>query len=449
MVHLLNFDPYQIPYQARVLELIRKKWNWDSGRYLEILLSGGVGSAKSTLLAHIAVTHCLFNRRALVAVCRRSLPDLKRTLIQEILDHLAPLKEGKNYLYNHSTQSFWFPQTDSRIGPVTWADRHYKKIRSLKLSCVIIEEGVENDEEDFQAFLELKARLRRRPIIKENLLIVATNPDSPDHWLYRYFIEPQPHDTRFVFYSTPFDNPFLPPGYIEQLKNDLDPINAERLIHGRWVRNNSKIIYSSFSDSNILPTITIREDLPLDISFDFNVAIGKPLSTVIGQYDKRNDCYYVIDSVTIETISTDAMTQELISRGYIVRGRRIRIFGDATGRARSTKSLSSDYDIIASSLAKVVGNEFEICVPTTNPPIKERHNRVNAVLCNANNERRCLIASKAQMLIKGLRLTALKEGSGYLEDDSKDYQHVTTALGYWICYIESTKQMKPIYCIKR
>ena len=27
-----------------------------------------------------------------------------------------------------------------------------------------------------------------------------------------------------------------------------------------------------------------------------------------------------------------------------------------------------------------------------------------------------------------------------VEDDSKDYQHITTALGYYICWIDNAKQ---------
>lgn len=449
-VHLTTFDPYKIPYQARVLELLRKKWDWNSGSYPEILLSGGYGSAKSTLLAHLAVTHCLFNRRALVAVCRRTLPDLKRTLIQEIIDHLSPLTPGKHYIYNKSSQMIWFPHTDSRIGPVTWADKQYKKIRSLKLSGVIIEEGAENNEDDFEAFLELKARLRRRPVIKENFLVVATNPDSPDHWLYRYFIEPQPHPTRFVFYSKPEDNPFLPPGYVEQLRKDLDPISARRYLDGEWIGRDNNAIYYCFSEKeNVTEKVELLPHLPLDISFDFNIGIGKPMSVTIGQYDERMDLFRVIDSVTIQSLATQDMMQELEGRGCLEpkNGGRVhvRVFGDATGAARSTKSLHSDYDIIASYLGRLSHKvTFELCVPRSNPPIKERHNIVNSYLLNAQGRRRVLIGSNAKMLIRGLRLTALKDGASYVEDDSKDYQHITTALGYWICYLHNQKGASPL-----
>lgn len=439
MVTLTTFDPYKIPWQARVLELLRKKWDWGNNSYPEILLSGGVGSAKSTLLAHIAVTHCLFNRKALVALCRKALPDLKRTLFQEVLDHLEPMTLKKHYYVNHSNCSIFFPHTGSWIISVTWADKRYKKIRSLKLSGVIIEELTENDDDDFEAFIELKGRLRRRGHVKENFLIAATNPDSPDHWAYRYFIQSQPHSTRYVFYSKPTDNPFLPSGYIEQLRRDLDPVTARRMLEGEWISADGDGVYYCFSDSNIVEKIDLNPTLPIDISWDFNIAIGKPLSVVIGQYDKVSDVFRVLDCVTIETLSTEQMMVELDGRGWLKSSSRVRIFGDATGQARSTASLISDYDIITRYLGKV-GVTYEFCVPRSNPPIKERHNRVNAYLKNDNGIHRVLIDKRAQKLIEGLRNTRLKKGAGYVEDDSKDYQHVTTALGYWICYLHNSSR---------
>ncbi|MEM4359754.1 MAG: phage terminase large subunit [Candidatus Bilamarchaeaceae archaeon] len=446
-VTLTTFDPYKIPYQAKVLELLRKRWNWDDG-FVEILLSGGIGSAKSTLLAHVAVTHCLFNRKALVALCRKALPDLRRTLLQEVLDHISPLQEGKHYVYNRSSNVIWFPPTDSRLGVVTWADRAYKKIRSLKLSGVIIEEGTENDDEDYQAFLELRARLRRRPVIRENFIMVATNPDSPRHWLYRHFYL-QSAKNRFVFESTPFDNPFLPPGYIDQIREGLDEIMAKRLIYGQWVESTSNSIYYTFDDSNIDAQIQINSRLPIDISWDFNVGVGKPLSVVVGQYDPTKRTYYVIDSVTIEGISTEQMIQELVGLGYLQTNAFVRIFGDASGRSRSTKSLSTDYDIIQQSLNRLPGIRYEFCVPLTNPAIRDRHNLVNAVIKNSLGVRRLFVHPRAKMLIEGLRLTSLKKGSAYVEDDTRPYQHVTTALGYWICVLEKSTNVKVPYMVER
>jgi len=181
------FSPDVIPYQRKVVDLIRD-FDYSTGN-LEILLSGSYGSAKSTLMAHLAIRHCIENRRACVAVCRRGLPDLKKTIWQEINDHMSEdFIEGKHYSLNRSEMKITFAN-GSTIICCTWADKRYKKFRSLKLSMIIYEEIVENSDEDQEAFKQLNARLRRLPHIRENILIAATNPDAPSHWVYKHFIE--------------------------------------------------------------------------------------------------------------------------------------------------------------------------------------------------------------------------------------------------------------------
>jgi hypothetical protein len=81
-------------------------------------------------------------------------------------------------------------------------------------------------------------------------------------------------------------------------------------------------------------------------------------------------------------------------------------------------------------------------VPRSNPPIRERHNIVNAYCTNSINQHRLFIYEKCKILNEGMKLTALKKGAEYIEDDSKEYQHVTTALGYRVVY---SSQNKVIY----
>ena len=82
---LTTFNPYVIPMQGQVVDLVRGQWDYTKGTP-EILLSGSYGSSKSILLAHLVVNHCLEWRYARVCICRRALPDLKKTIFQEILE---------------------------------------------------------------------------------------------------------------------------------------------------------------------------------------------------------------------------------------------------------------------------------------------------------------------------------------------------------------------------
>jgi hypothetical protein len=60
---------------------------------------------------------------------------------------------------------------------------------------------------------------------------------------------------------------------------------------------------------------------------------------------------------------------------------------------------------------------------------------------NAKGEVRLQVYKGCETLDKGFRLTHLKKGGQYLEDDSDFYQHVTTAAGYGIMSVKANEQV--------
>ena len=76
----------------------------------------------------------------------------------------------------------------------------------------------------------------------------------------------------------------------------------------------------------------------------------------------------------------------------------------------------------------------------SNPPIKTRHNIVNAYCLNHEKRIRFYIYKDAPVSDEGMRLVKLKKGGNYIEDDSKRYQHVTTAIGYGVHYCNLLKK---------
>jgi len=173
---LTSFDPSIIPYQKEVIRAVRKEYDYSLGTH-EILLSGSVGSAKSTLLAHIVLTHCLMNSGARFLIGRLSMPALKATLLNKILEHMSDdLVQGVDYEVNITTATIRF-SNGSEIISRSWSDKKYFKVRSLELSGAAIEESSENQTDEF--YTEIKMRVGRLPYIKENIIIHATNPGSP------------------------------------------------------------------------------------------------------------------------------------------------------------------------------------------------------------------------------------------------------------------------------
>ncbi|MEY3881509.1 MAG: hypothetical protein RIQ94_2305 [Pseudomonadota bacterium] len=433
--NLTTFSPYAVPYQAKVIELIRRDWDYSKGN-LEILLSGSYGSAKSILMAHLAVTHCLFYPRSVVMLARKSMPDLRATIFKEILEHLdcEKLIEGTDYTVNQTSATISF-SNGSMIESISWADKKYKKGRSRKISFLVFEELVENNEDDKEAFMTLKARLRRLPHVEENVLIAATNPDAPSHWVYKYFFE-EKQETKFVFKSVTTDNPFLEKVYIEQLKRDLDSRAIQRYIYGEWIElQKEQVYYNYLSEINFKKEFILLKKEPIIITHDFNIGHNKPMSACA--MVRRRGVYHAFKSFHVEGARTLDIMEEIGASGILDNSSHITVYGDASGRNNDTRSIKTDYDIIQHYLSNYrtpEGNSitFELRVPRANPPIRRRHNIVNAHFMNELKEVRLLVYDK--WLDEGFRLTAFKKNGDMTEDDSLPQQHITTAIGYVLDY---------------
>jgi hypothetical protein len=370
---------------------------------------------------------------------RRSLPDLKKTIFQTIIEHLEceELQEGRDYFYRETTAEIWLSNKSEFI-PYTWADKKYKRVRSINASAAWFEELTENDQEDRQAYFEAKARIGRIPHIaqQERFILSCSNPDSPAHWAHRYFIQEE-SPTRRVYYSLTEQNPFLDKAYISQLKKDLDPREARRMLYGEWVDINAERIYYAYdSQRQYLKTqdYKIQDHLPITLNFDFNIGEGKPASSVAYQYDRARDTFHVFDELVIHGFRTLDIIEQWDALGYFSGKHEIIIHGDASGEARDTRSVMNDYEIIRKYLANK-GIRFKMEVPRANPPIRVRHNKVNSYCLNEAGETRLFLYKKCKTVDEALRLTALKKGADFTrEDDSKAYQHIGTALGYGLVY---------------
>jgi PBSX family phage terminase large subunit len=442
--NLSGFIPFG--YQCDVLRFIQSH---NYGLFTpEILLSGSVGSAKSILLAHIAIRHCIEFPGSCVAIGRRSLPDLKKTLFREILEHLEDsMVEGEHFTARTNSGEIDFIN-GSRILSVTWGDQRYAKFRSLKLSMVLIEELTENDDEFESGFKILKARLRRIPQVTQNLLIAATNPDEPDSFWYKYFIEgSERFQSRKVFYSVTSDNPYLDRVYTDQLLQDYSLLEAERYLRGRWISIAGKGIYHAYSEENNFLKRSYEPDktYPLRIAFDFNTAEGKPQSCAVFQLSHAGIFHFYQESIIDDAKWCIDNLDDLEAKGVFQGFQKFIIYGDATGRARSSNSLRSNYELIEEWFAQR-RLHCQLAVPRTNPPLVRRWTTVNAMCQNAKNEVRLFVYKDCPVLNQGMKLARKKEGTS-IEDDSKRYQHVTTAIGYAICHAkdEGSQRTKVIH----
>ena len=433
-----EFDPFIIPFQGNVVTDIFSEFDFDKGVH-EILLSGSVGSAKTILMAHIASKLCVLFPNNRILLCRKTLPALKDTLLTTLVDHMG---QSVNYHFNRSRGRVVL-DNGSEILCHSWADKKYKKVRSFNISSAFIEEGTENENDEF--YKEIVMRCGRLPHIPISICMVATNPDSPAHWIHQHFIE-KSSDTRRTYYSKTEDNPFLPPQYIEKLKENLTAKEALRMLYGQWVEVTKEVVYYNYErEKNYKDQkYEFKQNLPVDLMHDFNIGFGKPMSMAIGQFVDGH--FHIAKTVIVEGARTGDIMDELASTGLLdMPGlNHVRVFGDASGKNKDTRNNKSDYDIIKKFLenyARPDGSKLrlEMKIPSKNPELRSRHNTANAKFENANGNVQVTIYKEAEDADKGFRLTKYKKGATLVEDDTLREQHVTTAITYWIHHVTHVK----------
>jgi PBSX family phage terminase large subunit len=429
-----EFDPRSIPWQWEATRYIRD-FDYSSG-VLELFYSGGVGSAKTIDHIHEIVKNCLEQPHSRWLMLRRTLKDLKRTSWAEILRHMADIPHAiKEYNKTNLTITF---HNGSEIMGDSYDDGDLTKFQSLNLSGLDIEEANEMPSKDIYEGIKLRVG---RAGAKKNMIFVRSNPDEPDHWLYKYFIQDASHPCKKVFYSLTEHNPFLPKWYLDNLRRDLDPLMARRKLYGEWLSIAGEGIYYNYSSARNFKrdeVYQISPRAPICLMHDFNIGKDKPMSAAVGQ--RINGVFHVKKTYLYQGFRTRQLLDEMADDGIFEYSNQFLVYGDETGNHSDTRTNDSDWTIIEDFLANYRRKngthiDYNIELPSKNPPIRRRHNRLNAAFLNELGEVGLYIYKEAEDADEGFRLTKLKKGSGLIEDDSFAKQHVTTAIGYWVDYV--------------
>lgn len=431
-----SFDPRKIPWQWDAIKKI-SKLDFSQGT-LDIGFCGIVGSAKTTLAAWLTLDHCARYKDAKALIGRRSFSDLKETSFSELSEMVYATwgKESDRWI-RVGDCSINFPWGAQIIGG-TWGDGRFEKFKSKNYSWAWLEEPTENSPDEYNGFLNIfRPRVGRvnhnNSDVQENAILYSFNAHDPEHPIYEEFYTNPVEGLTYLFESKERENPFLHENYYENLLKRLDPLNVKRQIFNEWAISTTGTIYHAYDPAKHFKqeSYQINRNLPVHISWDFNVADGKPLSVVFFQYSR--DHFHFFDEIIIEGIRTEDSCEEIARRGYFNYGFKFILHGDATGKARSTNSKLSDWMIIKEYFTKQKNRpDFKISVPKANPPIRKRHNLVNSYMENGLGENRITLYNKCKTLNKGFKWTAFKKGSN-IENDNNDFQHCTTSAGYGLC----------------
>ena len=155
-----------------------------------------------------------------------------------------------------------------------------------------------------------------------------------------------------------------------------------------------------------------------------------PLSSSISVRDK--DDIYILDEIVLTSAISKQSAIEFVEKFENHLNKHVLIYGDPAGRAGEKHGHASDYTDIEDVL-RLNGWTFERRVKKKAPAIKDRQNAVRSKICNAADEVSLFVNREtAPWCHEGLATVQLKEGSTFQEDQTNQYQHITTAIGYMI-----------------
>jgi hypothetical protein len=271
-----------------------------------------------------------------------------------------------------------------------------------------------------EAFNKIIARNRQVPETYQrnsdkpmNTVSVFTTPEG-FKFVYNKWAKNRAPGYEMVQAST-LSNPFLPDDYIQALRDSYPPQLIEAYIQGEFVNLTSGSVYTCYDRKLNSSTREITPHDHLHIGMDFNV--GK-MSAIVHVKDKRTTV--AVDEF-MGLLDTPAMISAIQSR---YPKHRVTIYPDSSGKNRKSAN-ASETDV------SQLRSAFNVVVSGKNPFVKDRIASVQAMLCNANGERRYFInEDKCPETAESLEQQVYnKQGE---PDKSHDNDHPNDALGYFI-----------------
>ena len=260
---------------------------------------------------------------------------------------------------------------------------------------------------------------------------ITTSPNSFDD-IHSIFIANKNKDYATVRFTT-YENKFITKEAIDKLAALYDEKYMQQELLGQFVIFEGAVYYTFNRQHNAgdlaFKVARYNPNLPLWLACDFNI---DPMAWVIAQAGINTETklkeIYFIDEIYLKNSNTIEACNEFKAR-FPNHNAGVRLYGDATGRARHTDSNITNWKIIENELARYNISSF---VPTKNPAERDRVNSVNGMICNSKGQRRVFVnPDKCKNLIRDFEQVSYKPGSVQI-DKTKDLKltHTSDAAGY-------------------
>jgi len=208
-------------------------------------------------------------------------------------------------------------------------------------------------------------------------------------------------------------------------KQYSDPRDYREQFEATWEYAGGGVFWAFDRTLNVRP-VTYDRQAKITVGSDFNV---DPMAWVLcHRYPNRLEAF---DEIWLRNTNTRQTLDTLWSK-YKDHAGGWEFVGDASGRSAHTSASDSDYQLLRldERFRKAAGG-CDISYPSANPPVADRFAWTNAMLLNAQGERRLFVAPHCLHLIDDLQARQYKAGTSQPADPpGGDVGHMTDAIGY-------------------
>ena len=318
-----------------------------------------------------------------------------------------------------------------------------KSLKGPKLSFGHIDEPFIQKQEIMQVVMSRLAEARS----KLRMLQITGTPE-PEHMNWGFdIVDKEFEDSPDRFITTVSAREvaeYLAPGYIEEMERSLPPEQVQVFVDGKYRNLSQGKVYEPFDREKNVKHLEVKDfglDTEVVLGFDFNVNQMSAVLLFINGRMKRQMREYRIRGRSntqeiCQMIILHLRAEKIIGEtGWTKWKKSLIVTGDAAGKAKSTKSNKSDYEIIVKEFDDA-GVHINLYVPDSNPAIRDRVNYVNMQFANES----FIVNDECRITIRDRELVSWKLGAdGFSIDKSKaELTHLSDAADYSVW---NTQQM--------
>ena len=348
-----------------------------SGKYNTGIFGGAMRGGKSWVCCILFILLCKFFPGSKWVIIRKDRPALESTIVPTF-NKVVP----KNFLVNFNKSKLIATFANGSqihfIGENIERDAELDDFKGLECNGFFFEQIEEISEKLFEL-----SYIRSMPgswvipgdVQPPQLILASCNPS--ENWIKERFYDKFRAGTlpakTFYLESKIFDNDvIMASGMVDEIFANLDPVSVRMYRDGDWdaFKYDNAFMYSFDRKKHVTAVKPFYRDLPLILSFDFNV---EPLTCIVGQ--SGNDFLFVIDELQVNPRGSDMIYEmcSLIMEKYTAM--LYIVTGDASGRVRTLQSHRNSYEAIQKYLNLT---DAQVQVRRQNISLKD-----SRVLCNS------------------------------------------------------------------